>query len=188
MRVFVAIDIDRETKNALVHLQQKLQSEADTKKNQCRWVKANAMHLTLKFLGEIKDEKVTEICKTVKDVAGRHNSFDIDVKSVGCFGSKTPTVLWIGTDSEDNALVKLQKELDKELSLKGWPKETRAFTGHLTLCRIKDPKAGLKLANLCQNYKDFKLATMAADSVRVYQSRLTPDGPIYTLLGDYKLK
>jgi len=58
----------------------------------------------------------------------------------------------------------------------------------LTLCRVKNSQAGVKLAAMTENYKDFKLGTILADSVLVYQSRLTPSGPIYTVLGNYKLK
>jgi len=58
----------------------------------------------------------------------------------------------------------------------------------LTLCRVKDSRAGLKLAQVVDKYKDFKLGTMPADSVSVYQSQLTPQGPAYTLLGNYKLQ
>ena len=67
-------------------------------------------------------------------------------------------------------------------------KDNRAFNGHLTLCRVKDFKAGLELAGISEDYKDFKLGTITADSISVYQSQLTSTGPIYTVLGKYKLK
>ena len=70
----------------------------------------------------------------------------------------------------------------------GWPKDKRGFAGHLTLCRVRNSKAGFKLAKATEDYKNFKLGTMPADSVSVYQSQLTPEGPIYTLLGNYKLQ
>ena len=70
----------------------------------------------------------------------------------------------------------------------GWPREARKFSGHLTLCRIRNARAGIKLAQLAKAYEDFKLGTMPADSVSVYQSELTPQGPIYTVLGKYELQ
>jgi len=52
---------------------------------------------------------------------------------------------------------------------------------------VKDSRAGLKLAQVAENYRDLKLGTISADSLCVYQSQLTPQGPIYTVLGNYKL-
>jgi 2'-5' RNA ligase len=66
--------------------------------------------------------------------------------------------------------------------------ENRKFSGHLTLCRIRNSKAGVKLAQLAQQYRNFKLGTVPADSLSVYQSELKPQGPIYTVLGRYELK
>jgi 2'-5' RNA ligase len=139
-------------------------------------------------LGEIKDEKVAEICNIVKDVAGRHKSFELDIESVGHFGGKSARVLWVGTGKGAENLLELQEDIEKSLASAGWPEETREFAGHLTLCRIRHPAAGMKLAQVSEDYKDFKLGTMPADSVSVYQSELKPSGPVYTLLGNYKLQ
>ncbi len=188
MRCFIAVDIDEKIRGALGDLQRQLQSKADIKKSDVKWVKPDNIHLTLKFLGEIEDEKVVELCNTVKDVAGRHKSFELGVESVGCFGGRSARVLWVGTGQVNSNLLRLQKDIEQQLALAGWPKESREFTGHLTLCRVRKPKAGLELAAVSADYRDFKLGVMPADSVSVYQSRLTPTGPVYTLLGNYKLQ
>ena len=188
MRVFVAIDIDEGIRAALRDLQEKLQSGVDIKRSDVKWVDPEKMHLTLKFLGEIKDETVAEVCNITQDVAGKHKSFELDVESVGCFGGRSARVLWVGTGEGSNNLLQLQKEMEQELASADWPPETRKFTGHLTLCRVKNSKAGFKLAAITEDFKDFRLGTISADSVSVYQSQLTPRGPVYTVLGNYKLK
>ena len=187
MRVFIAIDIGDRIRAALGDLQKQLASKADIKKSDVKWVKPEAIHLTLKFLGEIKDEQAVDVCNITKQVASRHKSFELDVESVGCFGGRSARVLWVGTGQDCENLLKLQDDLEQQLALAGWPKETRKFSGHLTLCRIRNSKAGLMLAQMTEKYKDFKLGTTPADSVCVYQSQLTPKGPIYTVLGNYKL-
>ena len=187
MRVFIAIDIGDRIRAALGDLQKQLASKADIKKSDVKWVKPEAIHLTLKFLGEIKDEQAVDVCNITKQVASRHKSFKLDVESVGCFGGRSARVLWVGTGQDCENLLKLQDDLEQQLALAGWPKETRKFSGHLTLCRIRNSKAGLMLAQMTEKYKDFKLGTTPADSVCVYQSQLTPKGPIYTVLGNYKL-
>jgi len=187
MRCFIAIDIGKEIRSALGGLQRQLQDGVDVKKGDVKWVNPDNIHLTLKFLGEIKDEKVVEVCNIVKDVAGRNKSFELDIESVGHFGGKSPKVLWVGTGRGEENLLELQEDIEKSLALVGWPQETREFSGHLTLCRVRNPKAGIKLAQVSEDYKDFKLGTMSADSVSVYQSQLKPTGPVYILLGNYKL-
>jgi len=188
MRCFVAIDIDQETRTALADLQRRLVKGADIKKSDVKWVNPKNVHLTLNFLGEIKDEKVIEVCNIVKDVTGRHESFELDVKSVGHFGGKSARVLWVGAGEGNSNLLHLQKDIADQLALAGWTEQTRQFTGHLTLCRIRNPRAGAELVKASQQYKNFKLGIILADSVSVYQSQLTPTGPNYTLLGNYKLK
>ncbi|MHC4330953.1 MAG: 2'-5' RNA ligase family protein, partial [Planctomycetota bacterium] len=74
---------------------------------------------------------------------------------------------------------------ERQLDSAGWPRENRKFSAHLTLCRIRNSKAGIKLAQVTGEYEDLKLGTMSADSITVYQSELTPKGPIYTQLGNY---
>jgi len=188
MRVFIAIDLDDEIRAGLGDLQQQLQNKADIKKGDVKWVTPKNIHLTLKFLGEIEDEQVVDVCNVVKDVASRHQSFELEVKSVGCFGDRSARVLWVGVGEGRDSLLQLQKDLEQQLASSGWPPEQREFAGHLTLCRVKNSQAGVKLAVMTKDYKDFRLGTIEADSVSVYQSRLTPSGPIYTVLGNYKLK
>jgi 2'-5' RNA ligase len=110
------------------------------------------------------------------------------VETVGYFGDRSARVLWVGTGQNRENLLQLQSDLEQELALAGWPVETRKFSGHLTLCRVRNSKAGLKLAQMTEGYKDFKLGTVSAESVSVYQSELTPKGPVYTVLGNYKLQ
>ncbi len=188
MRLFIAIDINEGIKKALGDLQQQLQKKSGTKKGDAKWVRPDDIHLTLKFLGEVEDEKAAEICNITNEVAARHKSFELKIESVGYFGGRSAKVLWVGTGEGAGNLQALQRELEEQLALAGWPEEAREFTGHLTLCRIRDPKAGMKLAQVTEEYRDFKLGVISADSVVVYKSELLPSGPIYTVLGNYKLQ
>jgi 2'-5' RNA ligase len=188
MRVFVAVDIDEQIRKALGDLQLELQSKVDVRKGDVKWVNPANIHLTLKFLGEIKDQQMVDVCNIVKDAAGRHKSFELEVGSVGHFGGRSARVLWVGTTAKNDELLALQADIEQQLAAAGWPKETRKFTGHLTLCRIKNSKAGVKLAQLSEAYKETTLGIMEADSVTVYESQLRPAGPIYTVLGSHELK
>lgn len=188
MRCFIAIDIDENIRKAIANLQRQLAEKANFKKNDVKWVEPEAMHLTLKFLGEVKDEQIVEVCNAVRDVAAANKNFELDIESVGYFGGSSAKVLWVGTGRGSDDLCRLQEDIEQQLSAAGWPRETRSFAGHLTLCRVKNPGAGAKLAKMSEDYKNLNLGTISADSVAVYQSLLKPTGPVYTVLGNYKLQ
>ncbi len=188
MRCFIAIDIDETIRAALGDLQQEIAANADIRKGDVKWVRPEAMHLTLKFLGEVRDSEIVGVCDAVKAVAARHKPFNLAVKEVGCFGGRSARVLWVGAGLECQDLLELQDDLEDELALAGWPKEARKFSGHLTLCRIRNTKAGFEMARMTEQYKDFDLGAMRCGSMCVYQSELRPEGPIYTCLGSYKLR
>ncbi len=188
MRCFIAIDIPEDIRADLADLQKELAGRVDIHKGDVKWVEPEGMHLTLKFLGEVPDNQVVEVCSVTKDVAAQHPAFDFDVKEVGAFGGRSARVLWVGAGLHSPELLQLQQDLEEQLAQAGWPKEGRQFSGHLTLCRIRNSKAGEKLAKLAEQYKDFDLGTLRADSLCVYESQLKPEGPIYTRLGNCKLQ
>jgi len=188
MRCFIAVDIDDEIRAGLHELQQEIAERAAIRKSDVKWVRPESMHLTLKFLGEIRDPEVVDVCNIVKTVAGRHKAFGFSIKEVGRFGGRSARVIWVGAGLECPELAQLQQDLENELAAAGWPKENRKFSGHLTLCRVRNSKAGFELARLAQQYTDFDLGTIQCREVTVYQSQLRPEGPIYTTLGHYELR
>ncbi len=187
MRVFIAIDIGEDVRATLAALQKDLSGKVDIRKGDVKWVEPDNIHLTLKFLGEIEDKQVPEVCEISKQVAAAHKNFTLDIESVGSFGGRSAKVVWVGARKGTDELLALQKDLDDQLEQAGYPKEDREFSAHLTLCRVRDPKAGIKLAEATKAYGDYRVGSISADSLCVYQSQLTPQGPIYTLLGSFKL-
>lgn len=188
MRCFIAIDIPDEIRAALADLQKELAGRVDIRKGDVKWVEPQGMHLTLKFLGEVPDNQVVEVCNITGEVAGRHRAFDFAVREGGSFGGRSARVLWMGAGLGCPELLELQQDLEDALADADWPKEGRQFSGHLTLCRIRNSKAGEKLGRAIEQYKDYDLGTARADAIIVYESQLTPQGPIYTPIGSYRLQ
>jgi 2'-5' RNA ligase len=186
MRCFIAIDIDEGIRNQIDHLQRELGQKTGLARPDVKWVDPALIHLTLKFLGEVRDAEVTKVCKIAESVAANHKGFSVNVGKVGSFGS-TARVLWVGID-RSNALLGLQKDLDEQLSQAGWPGDRKQFAGHLTLCRIKKPQAGRKLQDLIKDYTDLEFGPLQVDSICVYKSELTSSGPIYTVVSANSLK
>jgi len=188
MRVFIAVDINDEIKKAIGDVQRQLQSRVKSSQRSVKWVRPDVMHLTLKFLGEVDDGAITDVCKAVENTAGRHKKFDLDVETLGCFGGRSARVVWVGCGAGGEQLVRLAEDLDDKLGLIGFAKETRRFTGHLTLCRIKNVRDGYELASAVDSFGPFSAGTVSIEAVTIYQSELTRSGPVYTALASYKLQ
>ena len=188
MRVFIAIDIDDKIRKAIADLQKQIASKVDVKKGDLKWVEPNNIHLTLKFLGEISDEQLEEVKEIVNTVAQAHQKFNLEIESVGSFRRQKRKSRLGGAGKGTDALLALQKDLDDLLAQAGYPKEEREFSAHLTLCRVNHPMAGIKMGEAIAQFSHLKLGSIAADAIYVYQSQLTPAGPNYTLLGDFKLR
>ncbi len=186
MRCFIAIDIDKNLRTQIERLQQDLRQKTGLAKPDVKWVDPNLIHLTLKFLGEIKDKDLAGICQIVSNAAAGHKSFSIDVEKLGSFGSPAK-VVWVGITANED-LVKLQKDLQERLQVAGRPKESRKFSGHLTLCRIKKPRPGRIMQEVIKDYDGLKLGSVLIDSVCIYKSDLTKSGPVYTLISKSSLQ
>lgn len=180
MRCFIAVDIDTKILKQVEKLQDNLRSDMDPDTGAIKWVDLQRMHLTLKFLGEVQDCDLMEVCSIVASVAEKHGGFSLEVKNVGTFGSP-PRVVWVGVD-ENKILADLQKDLEDSFSLAGWKADIKKYKGHLTLCRIKSFQVGRKLERLIGKYENFDAGSCNVDSVCVYESDLTKTGPVYRLM------
>ena len=132
MRLFTAIDISREVKDNLRALLQRLRPAADF-----NWSSVENLHVTTKFIGEWKEERLEEMKKTLAGVPAC-GSIEISVRGLGWFpGAKYPRVFWAGVQAAD-ALRKLAEATESATASIGVPRETRSFSPHLTLARIRE--------------------------------------------------
>ncbi len=186
MRLFVAIDIEPHVRVRIKQIQNRLVRTLHLTERHLKWVHPEQVHLTLKFLGEVRDAMLTQVCDAVQRTAADHTAFDVEVKGLGVFGNPA-RIVWAGTGACE-PLGRLQAELEDRFAELGWDKENRLFTGHLTLCRVKNAKAGRQLADAVAAYKDEALGVVGATEVVVYQSRLSSAGPLYTAVCRAALK
>jgi 2'-5' RNA ligase len=185
MRTFIAIDLDTEIKNNISSLIRNL----DTGEKNVRWVKAQAMHLTLKFLGEISEDKLTKVKSVMASIAQDYPSFRLSLKGTGRFppGARHPRVIWIGIEMNE-LLEKIHTRLDYELQKIHFPRENRKFHPHLTLGRIKSShNLGPILEKLEQN-KETDFGDMTVNKIILFKSTLKPGGAEYTNLSEFSLK
>ena len=103
-----------------------------------RWVRPEAVHLTLRFLGESTPEKLAEVGEIMTQVCGRHPPLTAQVGGLGRFPSGSrPRVIWVGLQESTGGLKKVQAELEMRIANLGYPTEERSFHPHLTLARVR---------------------------------------------------
>jgi len=178
VRTFVAIEIDDEVKDRIQHLRDRLEDAgADV-----RWVRREHTHLTLKFIGEIDEARSDEIAQALARAAASVEPFEIRVADVGTFPRRRPTVLWVGVEDESGSLSELHRAVDRALGEQGIEKESRKFTAHITLGRIRSGRNIRKLLDILQAETGMEFGTVNVESLTFFASTLTPDGPIHTPL------
>jgi 2'-5' RNA ligase len=147
MRLFVAVTLGADIEARATAAMAELQAMAP----QARWVRPEGLHLTLSFLGEVAAERLPELREALSGVATHHAPFTLSVAGGGGFGSpRHPRVLWAGIGGDTAALGALQAEVAAALEPLGFPRETRAYTAHLTLARAKHPRGEAALAPCVQ--------------------------------------
>lgn len=186
MRLFVAIDIDSRMRSEIAAVQQRLKQDLNLSGRQVKWVDPEQIHLTLKFMGQVDDREITRVCDTVTRTTAAFEPFEFQVRGLGVFG-RPARVVWAGIASCP-PLLQLQSQLDRQLTELGGPVENRPFTGHLTVCRVKNAAAGHALAAAVSAYADEFFGTIAVDEVVLYQSHLDSSGPQYAAVTRASLK
>ena len=179
IRSFIAIDLPETVITAIRELQEEIRAYGF----HIRWVRPENIHLTLKFLGDIKEDDREKITGAIFDSVKGFSPITLVAKGIGVFpGIKRPRIIWVGVSGDLEPLLGLQKRLEEALAGIGFEQENRRFKAHLTLGRIKgriDPKP---LGDALRAYMGFESKTFYADKIILYKSELRPTGAVYTKL------
>jgi 2'-5' RNA ligase len=188
LRTFIAINLDQEIKIALSQLVSELKARSPEKRG-IRWVKQEGMHLTLKFLGEINEEKVSQIKSILKQISEKYKPFPLRVKGTGTFPpkSKVPRVLWVAIEEVED-LKRLQSNIEEEMESIGFPKERRTFHPHLTLGRVKTFSDIKETLYYLEKHRDKNFGEMEAKKITFFRSVLKPTGAEYSVLSEFEFK
>ncbi|MBW2974177.1 RNA 2',3'-cyclic phosphodiesterase [Candidatus Woesearchaeota archaeon] len=171
MRLFTAIEIPESIKNSLAKVQDKIDSRAA----RIRLVDKSQMHITLKFLGKVSEEKAEGIKERLKQV--KVKPFCLILDKVGFFPNENYIrVVWAGI-RESEELIKIQEDVEDALREFGFKKDYK-FHPHITLARVKLVDDRDKFI---ESLKKIKLEKERIDvkDFRLVKSTLTPKGPVY---------
>ena len=181
MRVFVAVDIGdavrREAARVVSALQMKLEAAKTPPK--VVWVKPAALHVTIRFLGEMKPDEVERIKPLLADPIAMA-PFEVQWRGIGTFpNNRHPRALWLGVIKGAAQLAAIEAEISKRLTGAAVEIDDRALLPHLTLGRVKMAGGGIDWPKVLQS-AEVKNAVSFIDRVTLYHSQLSQYGPHYT--------
>ena len=188
IRSFIAIELPDELKLGLARLQDKLKSG---RQPWMKWVDPYAIHLTLKFLGNIGVDSIDAITKAMETAVQEIPPFHLEVKDLGAFPNlRRVQVVWVGVGGEVDKLVQLQQRIESNLAPLGFTTEARSFTPHLTLARLRN-QASLderqRFGQLISSTKFEKAYSIEVEAINLMRSQLTREGAIYNRISSVKL-
>jgi len=189
VRSFIAIKLPDELKLGLAQLETQLKM---SKQPWVKWVDPYSIHLTLKFLGSIAVDRISEITRAMEEAIQGISPFHLEVKGLGVFPSwRRAQVAWVGISGEVDKLSRLQQHLESNLARLGLAPETRPFTPHLTLARLRN-RASLderqRFRQLIASTRFEATYTIKVDAISLMRSQLTREGAIYSQISSVKLK
>lgn len=175
-RLFVAIDLPTEVRDQVSGVCRDLPG--------ARWVPADQLHLTLRFIGEVDDAGFRGIREALAAVKGER--FATAVRGIGHFPpGRHPRVLWVGLSGSD-ALFSLQERIERAVVAAGIPAEGRRFPPHITLARLKDPLVERVEAFEAQ-FRDIASKPFPVSEFHLYSSMLSNKGAVHRREVSYPL-
>jgi 2'-5' RNA ligase len=183
-RLFTAIELKPDTSFSDVYTE----FQKNLKHEKITWVGMNTMHLTLKFFGETDESLIPSIANALKLAVVQIPPFFLRFNKAGTFGSNyNPKVIWLGAE-EQPILNKLAEQLKAELEKAGFKYDRQNFVPHLTLGRIRNITDKQLFQKVMNDFRGAFLLEQEIRNLHLYESVLTPKGPIYTHLHTLVLK
>lgn len=180
MRTFFCIELSDEVTSKLAKIIASFRNNTEAKVN---WVDKENLHITMKFLGNIDPGKTETIKEKSKKAADSVSPFKMTLDKIGVFPNlRRLRVIWVGSREEPGEVHKLNRNLEGELKKIGFDPEGRKYIPHITLGRVKerDQSKVKPLADQVESYRIEETIPAEADGLTLMESKLTPEGPIYT--------
>lgn len=183
LRAFIAVEIPSGIHQAIEKKTASIRGALNA--SLVRWVPAENIHLTLKFLGDVSPASLEMLKQMLCAEVSQHRAFELGFGGLGAFPNpKRPRVIWIGIEAPAG-LEALQHGIEAATATLGYPDEERPFSPHLTIGRVKQnvDSAGMqKIRTALEETKVGPLGTAQVSAVHLFKSDLNPTGAVYTRL------
>ena len=178
MRIFIAVDLPAKIQAEVSTFQDALKHTRAS----INWTRPESLHLTLKFLGEIEESRLSKIVNVVQSVTDSHRQMTLCLTGIGVFPHlRNPRIFWVGLDGETEKYASLAEEIDLRLFELGFPREERSYKPHLTIGRFKSPLGASELISHGLEYP-LPVLSFRISEVTIMRSLLSPRAAVYTPL------
>ncbi|HET9200278.1 MAG TPA: RNA 2',3'-cyclic phosphodiesterase [Dehalococcoidia bacterium] len=182
LRLFIALELPEAMKEELAAAQERLRARL---KVRLKWVRPESIHLTLKFLGYVDEDRAQTIGANLSQAVSSHGELSLHLGGLGSFGGRRPRVVWVGVGGDVEELAALQRSIDREMATLGFEPEVRGYNAHLTLARVPDGLNRLQLDEVLHavgNVAPPGPAEATFDEVSLMRSTLRREGAVYDRL------
>ena len=149
-------------------------------------MRPEGIHLTLKFLGGIAPPMVEKVTQALEEACRGVKPFDLVLSHTGAFpNAERPRVLWVGLSGDLGSLAELQTRVESRMQRLGFPAETRRFSPHVTLGRVRDNTRTPERRRIGEAFDRIEVEDVPSwrvETVNLMQSTLMPTGAVYTAL------
>jgi len=177
MRLFVALDLSEEVRTALAQFCDKLRAEFPT----ARWARSEGIHVTLKFIGEVNEDRLAAIESALATVRSSA-AIEMNFRGAGFFpDARHPRVFWAGIDGSPN-FAEIATQIETRLAPLGIARESREFKPHLTLARIQEARGIETLHDAVRRHGTIDFGFVRTNEMHLYRSQLGRGGAKYIRL------
>ena len=200
IRAFLAVELSQELRAELATVQQELKRkiEPEMKRNmRISWAQPASIHLTIKFLGDMDEQVIDPLLVAVEQAIGNQPAVNVPLDRLGAFPRpQSPRVLWIGPSEnweqgvEAKRIAEIHGAIEQACEGVGFLRETKPFSPHLTLARIRvgERHVGIALTQSGVLDRPISSGSLAVESVVLMKSELRPTGAVYTKLWEVRLR
>jgi 2'-5' RNA ligase len=148
-----------------------------------KWVEEENLHLTMRFFGDVEEERIDRIRSAVTDAAADLVPIEAKIEGLGAFPSlKRPRVIWLGISDGRSNVLEMKRVLENALAGAGFPADDKKFSAHITLGRVKDRTARVSVLSSEIATTEFPASEVSVQEISCLRSDLTKTGPVYTKL------
>lgn len=183
MRTFIAFDLPQTVKSEISTWIKPIKQPALN--SSIKWVDSKNLHITLKFLGETTPDKINRLAEKINNQLHSLKPIPLNLSKPGAFPSiQKPNVIWIDVLPKER-LFSAYKEIESVCISEGFEADQKPFKTHITLARIKRERNPAQIKQIVSTLNNIPPAPQIGffiDHITIFQSVLTPQGPIYTAL------
>lgn len=184
IRTFIAVELPEEVRENLARQIGLFKNHAPLVK----WSRPDNLHLTLRFLGDVKEPDLEELFDAMENAVDGIQPFALEVLGTGAFPNwRHPRVVWAGCGEGAEDAIALAEAVENACVDLGYEKEHRPFQPHLTLGRVKQPADAMGLSEAVRGLEKKEFGYVDVDAVVVFMSSLRRTGPVYSPMARFEL-